>query len=138
VPCRRVDHCCLRRPGSGVPAAFRFGRRAVGAEVTAFAVAALAGVGAWSTRAGPAPAAGTGLDPYCDRSVTTYTYNYNRKDHRGPGLRLPPTVGKLVNRRRSIAGAWIGRDPRDPGHARRSAAHAITSDIEVIFDPADR
>src|SRR5678816_158726 len=54
---------------------------AVSAEVTAFAVDALAAVDCMVDSCRTCDSCGSGLEQYCDRSATTYTYN--SKDRRG-------------------------------------------------------
>jgi len=60
----------------------------VGAEVTRFAVGALAGVGCMVNSCGACESCQLGLQQYCDRSQITYTYN--SKDRSGAG---PVTYG---------------------------------------------
>ena len=66
---------------------------AVGAEVTAFAVGALAAVGFMVDSCRTCDSCRAGLEQYCDRGETTYTYN--SKDRRGPG---PVTYGGYSSR----------------------------------------
>jgi alcohol dehydrogenase (NADP+) len=66
---------------------------AVGDEVTAFAVGALAAVGCMVDACRTCGSCRAGLEQYCDRNETTYTYN--SKDRRGPG---PVTYGGYSSR----------------------------------------
>jgi len=60
----------------------------VGAEVQAFAVGATAAVGCMVDSCRTCDSCSAGLEQYCDRNATVYTYN--SKDKRGPG---PMTYG---------------------------------------------
>ncbi|HEX3757930.1 MAG TPA: NAD(P)-dependent alcohol dehydrogenase [Kofleriaceae bacterium] len=66
---------------------------AIGAEVTGFTVGALAGVGCMVDSCRTCDSCRDGLEQYCDRGETTYTYN--SKDRRGPG---PVTYGGYSSR----------------------------------------
>ena len=65
----------------------------VGAEVTGFAVGALAGVGCMVNSCRTCASCEAGLEQYCDRAQVTYTYN--SKDKLGPG---PVTYGGYSSR----------------------------------------
>lgn len=65
----------------------------IGAEVSSFAVGAIAAVGCMVDSCRTCDSCRDGLEQYCDRGETTYTYN--SKDRRGPG---PVTYGGYSNR----------------------------------------
>ena len=66
---------------------------AVGGEVTGFAVGALAAVGCMVDSCRTCDSCRAGLEQYCDRSATTYTYH--SRDRLGPG---PVTYGGYSSR----------------------------------------